>query len=129
MVAADAQRFAELTGRKRDAEAQLRDIRRQVAEVEGALIEGMVASDMQNLTIGGFTLYLYNEMSVRARDRDHLRLARALLDSGREDLIVVGSQRLRAEVRSDEDLEALPPEIREAISVEHITKVGARKAG
>jgi len=124
----DAHRFARLTERKRGLHAELRDVEGELAQVESNLIEGMVAAGMQNMTIGGFNLYLYNRLSVRAKDGDHARLAQALFDCGREDLIIIGPQRLAAEVREEEDAEALPPEIREAVTVERIPKVGARKA-
>jgi hypothetical protein len=128
LLVEDARRFSDLTEKKRNIEAELRDVKKELAQVESDLIEGMVAGGVQNMTIGGFNLYLYNRLSVRAKDRDHVRLARALFDCGREDLLIVGSQRLRSEVREEEDLEALPPQIREAVSVERISKVGARKA-
>ncbi len=128
LLVEDARRFSDLTEKKRNIEAELRDVKKELAQVESDLIEGMVAGGVQNMTIGGFNLYLYNRLSVRAKDRDHVRLARALFDCGREDLLIVGSQRLRSEVREEEDLEALPPQIREAVTVERISKVGARKA-
>ena len=128
VLVGDARRFSELTERKRNLEGELRDLKTQLAQVESDLIEGMVAADMQNMTIGGFNLYLYNRLSVRAAGGDHIGLARALFDCGREDLIIIGPQRLAAEVREEEDVEALPPEIREAVSVERIPKIGARKA-
>lgn len=128
LLVEDARRFSDLTEKKRNIEAKLRDVKKELAQVESDLIEGMVAGGVQNMTIGGFNLYLYNRLSVRAKDRDHVRLARALFDCGREDLLIVGSQRLRSEVREEEDLEALPPQIREAVTVERISKVGARKA-
>lgn len=113
LLVQDARRFSELTEKKRDLNAELRDLNQELSQVESDLVEDMLAADTQNLTIGSYTLYQYNYLSVRARDRDHVRLARALFDCGREDLLIVGSQRLRSEVREEEDLESLPPQIRE----------------
>jgi hypothetical protein len=127
LLVQDARRFSELTEKKRHLQAELRNLNQELSQVESDLIEGMVAANMQNMTIRGFNLYLYNRLSVRAKDSDHVRLARALFDCGREDLLIVGSQRLRSEVREEEDLESLPPQIREAVTVERISKVGARK--
>jgi len=128
VLIAQARRFSELTHRKRELEGQLGEVKRKRREVEQNLVTGMLGADVQNMTVGGFQLYVYNRLSVRARDKDHIRLARVLFDIGREDLIVIGPQRLGAAVREEDDVEALPPELREAISIERLPRVGARKA-
>jgi len=128
VLIAQARRFSELTDRKRELEGQLGEVKRKRREVEQNLVTGMLGADVQNMTVGGFQLYVYNRLSVRARDKDHIRLARVLFDIGREDLIVIGPQRLGAAVREEDDIEALPPELREAISIERLPRVGARKA-
>ena len=125
----DAQDYVRLTERKRAVQRDLNEVNERLRVVETNVIDGMLAAQVQNLTILGYTVYVRNQLYARAKDGDHVRLVRALLDGGREDLIVMGVQRLKGELRDEETLAGLPETIRDALEVQTEPRLGCRKSG
>jgi len=125
-MVSDAKKFVELTKQKRDLEAQKREVNAELEQVEQRLVDEMINTGMQNMTIDDMNLYIQNRVYVRSKD--HAALARAMLDLGWDEYMVTSPSKLKSEVKTEDDFNDLHPSIREHLDWHIQPRVNARKS-
>jgi aryl carrier-like protein len=124
------QEFARLALRKRELEAELREVQDQMARLEAELVEEFVAAGLQHVRVGGLVVYLTQEVYAAPVNGDHERLAEALARLGLDDLVAtrVDHVRLSAWVRElRRQGEEIPAELAELIKVSEVVRLRTRK--
>jgi hypothetical protein len=124
------QEFARLALRKRELEAELREVQDQMARLEAELIEEFVATGLQYARVGNLVVYLTQEVYASPANGDHDRLAEALAKLGLDDLVTsrVDHARLSAWVREmRREGEEIPAELAELIKISEVVRLRTRK--
>jgi len=130
MLSDDARRMIELQGRRRELREALKDMEAEIAVVEQRLLDEFSRAGMQKMTLNGYTLYLHRQAWARPRDGETLRAINALVQNGYGDYVILGTSKVSSLFRGDpEEVEGLPPEIRDAFEVYENVSIRARRAG
>jgi len=130
MLSDDAKWMIHLQGEKRDLQDRLKQVESEIAVVEERLLDEFSRAGLQKLTMDGHTLYLHRQAWARPRDGETLRAIDALVANGYGDFVVLGTQKVSSLFRGEpQDVEGLPPEIREAFEVYENVSIRARRAG
>lgn len=128
--------FVRLTAQKRDAEAQLKDLKARLDELEPQVSDGFIDDGVQSVNIDGYTVYLNRKLFAGPKDGDKTAMIEALsgLDEDWSFLVqdTVNHNQLQARVREceldDQGMPILPPELAETMTVYEQFRVGARKS-
>ncbi len=90
-VAAPLDEFVSLTTRKRDLEAQLNLVKKQLAPLEAQLVEDLAAEGLRSKTTSdGTTVHLIRKIWARAGDGGKPAACHALRDAGLGDFVEEG---------------------------------------
>jgi len=125
------ERFAALEQERMDLEAQLRQVKDQLAELEPAVISQMEDLGVKSCRVGNRTLRLETSVYCSVADRDYDRACAVLEEMGLDGFIARQpvQQRVRAYFnelyRTEGDI---PEELKEAFNIAIVTKVRSRKA-
>ena len=116
--------FVALENRKRELEAQVKEIKEEQAQISEVLIDAMLDADIQSFKVSGKTVYLHSQIWAKVEDKDK---AMALLqETGYGDLVkpTYNSNQLSALVR--ELGEDLPEEWEGVIEANPVVSVRMR---
>lgn len=127
--------FVALTERKRALDEQLKDAKRRLASLEDDIAEFFTEEAVQNMQIGGYTVYLQRKLWAGPVDgaRDKMVAALKQADESWSFLVdeTVHPGRLSSRVREcEQDVDGqpiLPDELKGAIRVVEQFRIGARK--
>jgi hypothetical protein len=75
-------RFVELTTRKRELEEQVKDVSRQISEIEELLLEDFSSSGVSSVRTDGGTVSIRRELWASCKDGDYGRACAALEAAG-----------------------------------------------
>ena len=123
--------FVSLTGRKRDLEAELRQVQDRLNELEPGLVDMLVEEGIQRTTVDGYTAYLQEDVWASPLDGNIAGLCAALKVAGFGDMVAetVNRQTLSAWVRERrKDGEPLPPAVEPVISIIAGYRLRAKKS-
>ena len=129
--------YIELTDLKRRLEAQLKDTKSRMAELEPHIVEQFQEDGTQSVNMDGFTVYLNRQLFASAADGDKDAMIQAMKGCGDESwsFLVrdsVNSQSLSARIREcdlDENgMPMLPDSLQDVIKVAEVFRLGARKS-
>jgi hypothetical protein len=112
-------RFVELSLRKRDLQAQLREIEADLQALMEPVKDEMAAAGLKNMSLeNGVTVYLRREIWAKAKDGNRRAVVDALQSVGLDDMVSFNTQSLTAYVRrADEANDELPSALREVIEL------------
>jgi len=127
-LVAEAKEWVRLYDQKKGVERELNEVKAQLALAAEALVGSMLEAGVQGIKTAGRNVFVQNNLHVKSKDKDHAGLARACFDSGRPDLIVIGTSRLKSECGDEEALAGLPPAILAHLDVYKVPVIGSRKA-
>ncbi len=122
--------FIALTSRKRELEADLRQVQDRLNELEPQLVEMFGEEGLQRTSIDGWTAFLQEDIWASPAEGDIARLCAALKEAGLGDMVAetVNRQTLSAWVRERlRDGEPLPDLVDPAINVSRGFRLRARK--
>lgn len=125
-----AQKFVQLNARKKELQAQLREVKDEMKELDQELQEEMLQSGIQNMKVQAdgvespYTVYI--QTKKWASPLDKRQATQVLLDHGYDYMVGPQSQSVSKLFREEED--SLPEEIREAFNVTEKVKIKARKS-
>jgi hypothetical protein len=140
------QLLARSIARKRDIEAELREVEKDIKRYEDIVLEEFLAEGMTQAKVAGFTLYLHRQVwAKKLDDPSSDAVIQALEDAGLRSFLTFNSQTLSswmretleaagAEVPVDgeggdlEVADALPDSFKGVIGAEQRVRVRARKA-
>jgi len=130
--------FMELKERQKNLKAELEEVTKRCAEMNRDLLPMFQDACIQNMSLGGKTVYQHRQIWASPSDRD--RLTQAFRDIGADEMITesVHGQRLSAWVRdievnegrqlSPEELKTrLPAEVRDLINVAEVIELRIRR--
>lgn len=123
--------FVYFTGRKRELEAELRQVQDRLNELEPGLVDMFSEEGIQRTTVDGYTAYLQEEVWASPLNGDIAALCAALKEAGFGDMVAetVNRQTLSAWVREHrKDGEPLPPAVEPVISVTAGYRLRAKKS-
>lgn len=129
--------FVRLTNQKRELEADLRDVKARLGELEPQILDHFQQDGIQRVTVDGYTLYLSRSLYAGPKDGDKDRMIQSLqgLDESWSFLVskTVNRNQLSARVReceqNAEGQPVLPDALKDAVEVFEQFTIGARKAG
>lgn len=124
-------RYVELTKRKRQAEDDLDEVKKELARLEGQLLEDFEHAGVDSMRIDGHTVYPHRQLFANARDGDKERAVEALRACGLHDYVKeqFNTQSLSAYVRELDELEEpLPQPLADALDVYEKFTLRVRKA-
>lgn len=124
-------RYVELTKRKRQTEEDLDGLKKELARLEGQLLEDFERAGVDSMRIDGMTVYPHRQLFANARDGDKERAVEALRACGLDDYVKeqFNTQSLSAYVRELDELEEpLPQPLAEALDVHEKYTLRVRKA-
>lgn len=124
-------RYVELTKRKRQAEGELDELKKELSRLETKLLEDFERAGVDSMRIDGMTVYPHRQLFANARDGDKERAVEALRACGLDDYVKeqFNTQSLSAYVRELDELEEpLPPPLAEALDIHEKYTLRVRKA-
>lgn len=124
-------RYVALTQRKRAAEGEVDELKRELARLESKLLEDFERAGVDSMRIDGMTVYPHRQLFANARDGDKERAVEALRACGLDDYVKeqFNTQSLSAYVRELDELEEpLPEPLAEALDVYTKYTLRVRKA-
>lgn len=121
--------FVRLTRQKKEIEADLAVVKRDIEALQATIIDGMLGEGVQSfkLTVDGerATVYLHRQLWAKPRNGDRDRLVQRLEEIGLRELVTVNHMGLAAFVReSVENDGALPSDLIDYIETDE--RVSAR---
>lgn len=127
--------YVQQTIRKRDLEAQLKDCKAKLAEMDPKITEQFIKEGVKTLGIDGYTIYINRTLRAGPVDGNKVALFTALKALPDDWNFLVGdnvnTQQLAARIREcemDEDeMPILPDSLKDVIHIYEQFKVGARK--
>lgn len=128
---AHAKRFAGLTARKRELEAQIREIESELAVEEDHIREGFARHGLKTINLPDFTIYLAKEVRARPTNGDDELACSILKAHGHEWLVkeTINRNTLSSWVREwlgDPEGHEISPAIRQALEITNVYRVRAR---
>lgn len=124
-----ARRVVALDNRKAELESELDEVKAERARLQEQLIDQMAEKGLQSLNADGRTVYIRREIWASAQDVSELSEFPATAAFVKPS---VNGQTLSAYVRElprdDEDNPIVPEEIKDAVRVSVVHKIGSRKA-
>jgi hypothetical protein len=138
--------YAELMERKRQLDAELRDVKAELEIVEGQVEEYLVGEGMQSVKLAsGQVVYLTKNIFASAKEGDKLALVEGLEAAGFKDLVTVNHNTFKSFCKEQIDMYkaahpeaatlpieelviALPEQLREHVQLGEKTSVRMRKA-
>lgn len=85
-----AQKFAELENRKKELEAELREVKKELDEIggpEGILLEQFMHAGLSKMSIGGRTIYIHRQLWASAVDKNYEVACAGLKSAGLGDYV------------------------------------------
>lgn len=79
--------YVELTDRKRTIEAERRDINDRLDKLEEKLLSQFEEQGMQNIKIGGASVYLHRQLWAKPKDGDKPKAVEALKRAGLDEMV------------------------------------------
>jgi hypothetical protein len=136
------QRFVTAFLRRKELEAELREVKDTLGELEEGVLEGFLAEGMSTARIDGVTIYLQRQLwTKQPEDVERLDTVRALEEHGWEEFTTYNTQSLSAQVRElakaatgkdhpspTEARAAIPDALRPFLDVEERVSVRARRS-
>jgi hypothetical protein len=129
-VLAKLKRFAELTTKKRELEAQLRPIEAELSAMEESTVEDMALEGMQSMNVDGQCLYRQREFFARLKSDIDKEIALArLMEAGYGHVLGLSWQTLKGLAREwSEEGQEPPAIIKELCEVGETYRLRCRKA-
>ncbi len=131
-------RFVSLTETKRDLEAKLNPIEKEIKELKPQISEEFNAIGQKSVNRNGWVVYLSRQLSVRAVDGDTDAVVDKLRRARLGELISISHPKLSAYVKEkmynpstdtwELDLGKLPPSLREVVEVSEYYNVNCKKS-
>lgn len=127
-------RWVRLNAEKLRLEADLKDVKKELADVEQQVLDEYAETGTQRLTVDGTTVYQSRKLWASKRDDVPADdLAAALDEVGQGHLVTrnsVNGQTLSAWVRELEEAgDPIPPEVERLVKVSETYRLGFRRAG
>lgn len=122
-------RLVELDRERRQLENRIKEINSERGRLEEKILDEMQHAGVQNMNIGGATVYLHRQLWARPRDGNKQAVIAALHEAGLDEYVseTFSTQSLSAYVRElDSYDEPLPPELEEVVQVDEVFKVRTR---
>lgn len=122
--------YVELSKTKRSLEAELKDAKRRLGELEPKLLDQFAASAMQRCHVAGLTVYVHRQLWAGAKDGDNEALIAGLDAAGLGDDLVkrtVNKQTLSAWAREIENEGGeFPEEVKEVMTLDEVYSLRTR---
>jgi len=135
------QQYAALLGRRRELQAELAEVERDLGTLEESTLEEMLAEGMQSCRVDGMTLYIERQLWAGRGEHTSREITEALEAAGLADMTTANWQQLSSYVReqarnatgkekpsAEEAIAALPDILRNVVSVTEAVKVRGRKS-
>lgn len=119
-----------LRDEKKATEDKVKELNREIEEVDKELVEAMLESELQSINMSGFTFYLNTRTFATAKAEGKIELYEWFKENGHESMVqeTVNAQTLAAWVREQlDEADELPKEIQPLLNVYEKTSVGIRR--
>jgi hypothetical protein len=125
--------FVELTRKKRDLEAQLREVETALLNLDATLCDELAEAGMKSCSIDGMTVYLHRRVTVGvAEGHDKQELIEQLKAEGLENCVSLQHNALAAAVKEATDPDTgeltLSTKLQELLKIGEVVKVAARNS-
>ena len=122
--------FAKLDSRRAALEAELKEVKERIKEVEPQVLDEMTQNEVSNIRIDGRTIYVQSQIWGRKKAPNET-IVKALRDAGLEDFVSEGfnMQSISAFIREKvKNGESLPPQFNGVLEANEVFSVRSRAA-